>query len=820
MLLSKIGNSKGKAFSSHIAYDKYGRVIAASEESFGKKYERKNVVYDPIGRVLSYEKSLTSSGKTTHVVIENVYDSWSGTMYQLKDKSSGKVLWELEELTAKGKVLKAKLGGTSIQNTYDANDFLSAVSHKAEGKPDILSIAYSFNAIKNELNSRNTSGAFNILERFVYDDNNRLINWTNPRTGELHHNVYDKQGRIIENDQLGKIKFENKDKVYQPTGMSLNEKGAELLKNNLIQKIEYNENNDPVFIDGVKGDVRFEYGLTAMRQMMTFGGEFLSENASQNETSRGKFTRFYSEDGSFEVTLDHQSGKEKHILYIGGNPYESEIIFVKDFKEEKGSYKFLHKDYLGSILAISDEEGNKLEQRHYDAWGNLTHLQIGNGEVITDPEQIAKAQLLLDRGYTSHEHLWEVGIIHMNGRLYDPLLRRFLNADENIQDLHNTQNYNKYGYVFNNPLMYNDPSGEFFFAALAPILGDIIAGIITGAVVGATIGAGSYLLNAIITGNFSLKDFGRSILMGAVTGAVSGGIYNASLFTAGFSYTNHILGSIVASVLPAWEINIGDFNFSISPSIAIGKGWGFGANVSVTFHAGDFAISGGFGIMHYGSHPGSGERGWERRYSIMGGTSGRNGNLGIMLGTNLWKGLHPQQTGIIKLQSGDFSLSYENDGSPFDKTKRVKLGDGHDRWRTAAMRIEIGDFSMGFNLFTGERYSDSYEKYNTNGAPLSHDAQVMQNIKLNGNRGFIGDFGEKYRWGLVQEKGTKYRFGGAYIGWKNMRLGTDSEWVRHGIQNILAHTWLSPQPAFEMLPGSSLWNPYIHAKTNNIFTSW
>ena len=528
MLLSKIGSSKGKAFSSHIAYDKYGRVIAASEESFGKKYERKNVVYDPIGRVHSYEKSLTSSGKTTHVVIENVYDSWSGTMYQLKDKSSGKVLWELEELTAKGKVLKAKLGGTSIQNTYDANDFLSAVSHKAEGKPDILSIAYSFNAIKNELNSRNTSGTFNILERFVYDDNNRLINWTNPRTGELHHNIYDKQGRIIENDQLGKIKFENKDKVYQPTGMSLNEKGAELLKNNLIQKIEYNENNDPVFIDGVKGDVRFEYGLTAMRQMMTFGGEFLSENASQNETSHGKFTRFYSEDGSFEVTLDHQSGKEKHILYIGGNPYESEIIFVKDFKEEKGSYKFLHKDYLGSILAISDEEGNKLEQRHYDAWGNLTHLQIGNGEVITDPEQIAKAQLLLDRGYTSHEHLWEVGIIHMNGRLYDPLLRRFLNADENIQDPHNTQNYNKYGYVMNNPLMYSDPSGEFFqFLFIGPLLMKAI-------IIGAAVGLASYTIGLAVTGNLHQWNIGgalKSTFWGAVSGAVSFGL--GELFSAG-----------------------------------------------------------------------------------------------------------------------------------------------------------------------------------------------------------------------------------------------------------------------------------------------
>ena len=814
MLLSKTESSKGKAFSSHIAYDKYGRVIAASEESFGKKYERKNVVYDPIGRVHSYEKSLTSSGKTTHVVIENVYDSWSGTMYQLKDKSSGKVLWELEKLTAKGKVLKAKLGGTSIQNTYDANDFLSAVSHKAEGKPDILNIAYSFNAIKNELNSRNTSGAFNILERFVYDDNNRLINWTNPRTGELHHNIYDKQGRIIENDQLGKIKFENRDKVYQPTGMNLNEKGAELLKNNLIQKIEYNENNDPVFIDGVKGDVRFEYGLTAMRQMTTFGGEFLSENAFQNETSHGKFTRFYSEDGSFEVTLDHQSGKEKHILYIGGSPYESEIIFVKDFKEEKGSYKFLHKDYLGSILAISDEEGNKLEQRHYDAWGNLTHLQIGNGEIITDPEQIAKAKLLLDRGYTSHEHLWEVGIIHMNGRLYDPLLRRFLNADENIQDPHNTQNYNKYGYVTNNPLLYNDPSGEFFFAALVPILGEIAAGIITGAVVGATIGAGSYLLNAIITGKFSLKDFGRSILMGAVTGAVSGGIYNASLFTAGFSYTNHILGSIVASVLPAWEINIGDFNFSISPSIAIGKGWGFGANVSVTFHAGDFAISGGFGIMHYGSHPGSGEKGWEYRKSAM--LTYDDGKFGVSLGTNIWSGLHEQQTGIIGLRHGDFSMSYENDGSPFDKVKRGLLGDGHDRWRTAAMRFEIGDFSMGFNLFTGERTLDSY--YEQKGA--DYDTMIQMRMgQILGHGDAHGGYGASLRYGLVEEKGNRYRLGAAYIGWGNYRIGIDSDrHVRHPIQNILAHTWLSPQPGFEVLSGGI--KPFFQYQTRNKFTSW
>lgn len=55
--------------------------------------------------------------------------------------------------------------------------------------------------------------------------------------------------------------------------------------------------------------------------------------------------------------------------------------------------------------------------------GQAKHLKIGNNAIITD-------KLSIDRGYTSHEHFAEVGLIHMNGRLYDPLLRRFLNADE------------------------------------------------------------------------------------------------------------------------------------------------------------------------------------------------------------------------------------------------------------------------------------------------------------------------------------------------------------------------------------------------------
>ncbi len=81
---------------------------------------------------------------------------------------------------------------------------------------------------------------------------------------------------------------------------------------------------------------------------------------------------------------------------------------------------------------------------------------------------------LLDRGYTGHEHLLSVGLIHMNGRLYDPVLHRFLQPDNFVQDPFNTQNFNRYGYCLNNPLVYVDQNGEFWHLVIAAVVGGVI----------------------------------------------------------------------------------------------------------------------------------------------------------------------------------------------------------------------------------------------------------------------------------------------------------------------------------------------------------
>jgi len=48
----------------------------------------------------------------------------------------------------------------------------------------------------------------------------------------------------------------------------------------------------------------------------------------------------------------------------------------------------------------------------------------------------------------------------MNGRVYDPILVRFLCPDNFVQAPGMSNTFNHYSYCINNPLKYADPSGE------------------------------------------------------------------------------------------------------------------------------------------------------------------------------------------------------------------------------------------------------------------------------------------------------------------------------------------------------------------------
>jgi uncharacterized protein RhaS with RHS repeats len=84
--------------------------------------------------------------------------------------------------------------------------------------------------------------------------------------------------------------------------------------------------------------------------------------------------------------------------------------------------RYFHTDHLGSISVITDQSGNVLERLSYDAWGKR---RFANG--ADDPSGSITSQTT--RGFTDQEELGVGGLVHLNGRIYDPLFGRMMSAD-------------------------------------------------------------------------------------------------------------------------------------------------------------------------------------------------------------------------------------------------------------------------------------------------------------------------------------------------------------------------------------------------------
>jgi hypothetical protein len=121
----------------------------------------------------------------------------------------------------------------------------------------------------------------------------------------------------------------------------------------------------------------------------------------------------------------------------------------------------------------------------------------------------------------------------MNGRIYDPTLGRFLQADPFIQAPMNSQSYNRYSYVLNNPLSYTDPSGYFFKKLFKAIGGNKFLSTIISIGLNFIPGCQAWCsaaFNAAIT--YAVTGSLKGALIGAFVGAISPGGFNPGAFLA------------------------------------------------------------------------------------------------------------------------------------------------------------------------------------------------------------------------------------------------------------------------------------------------
>ncbi|RYY47078.1 MAG: RHS repeat-associated core domain-containing protein [Chitinophagaceae bacterium] len=146
----------------------------------------------------------------------------------------------------------------------------------------------------------------------------------------------------------------------------------------------------------------------------------------------------------------NKNGSTRDIHYIGAGNGLCAILVKQNSATE---IYYTYKDYLGSILTVTNNVGTVVVDQNFDAWGRKRNITDGSyNNIASNPDW-------LYRGYTGHEHLNEQGLINMNGRMYDPVQGRMMSPDALINDAFSTQSFNMYSYVLNNPLKFNDPSG-------------------------------------------------------------------------------------------------------------------------------------------------------------------------------------------------------------------------------------------------------------------------------------------------------------------------------------------------------------------------
>jgi RHS repeat-associated protein len=177
--------------------------------------------------------------------------------------------------------------------------------------------------------------------------------------------------------------------------------------------------------------------------------------------------------------------------------------------------RYFHSDGLGSITAVSNEFGAVVKRFAFDAWGK--RIDPGTGNAITGSTAAG-----FSRGFTDHEQLDDLGLVHMNGRVYDPVLARFLSADPFVDSVLDSQSLNRYSYVSNNPLGYIDPSGYFKLKDMVKIA----------AVVGIVYFTGGW--GGKVVGGWLKASFGvKSALGAAIAKGVGGGLVAG--FSSGFA---------------------------------------------------------------------------------------------------------------------------------------------------------------------------------------------------------------------------------------------------------------------------------------------
>ncbi|MBL8297788.1 MAG: VCBS repeat-containing protein [Rhodanobacteraceae bacterium] len=484
--------SNGAGYARSYSYDEQGRLLTSVTTLDGTAYTER-ITYDEFGRLFQHFAPNTSAAATAGEQTEYSADAYPVIT---TDTGTGQVYNEVMALTARGQVRQERYHNSAsflTTRTYDDNTgrMLLLVTGNSGGASAVQDWQYTYDKHANVTSRWNRTSGYDMKEEFVYDNLDRLGTVTLTRLNGIGVN----QAQTLTYDQLGNIKtrsvgsttstwtygtagtqgcaqnagrhavgsFDANRYCYDANGNQIQAR----YPGNLTRTIVYTGYDLPETIttNGYPASTTVSFRYAPDRSMWKrtdgavnadriFCSGFESAACAGGSGGSSASTTYFV--GNVEIRVEGSLTTTKR--YVG-----SYLVITATSAAPAPQYAYLFRDALGSLDAITNQTGSVQQRLSFDAWGKRRYAEPPGSATLWSALPAAVAASFdtsrTRQGYTGHQQLDGVGLVHMKGRLYDPELGRFIQADDVVEP-DATQGLNRYTYVLNNPLSLTDPTGH------------------------------------------------------------------------------------------------------------------------------------------------------------------------------------------------------------------------------------------------------------------------------------------------------------------------------------------------------------------------
>jgi RHS repeat-associated protein len=374
------------------------------------------------------------------------------------------VLWTANAQNAFGEVTQETLGNNVVTNrTYDlVTSWLSKATAGVGGGSTLLNQSYLEDHDGNITQRQDNN--LSLTESFAYDADNRIkcaaLSSLCTATTFAYDGGSAGPGNLTTQIGVGTYLYPNPGQprphaVTSITGtflgvtnppFSYDANGNMTARASSSANIIWSSYNYPTSITAIDSagteQVQFSYGPDRQRweQIYTF-------SSSMEKT--------YYVGGLMEVVFNGGVATYRHYVRAGAEP-----VAVYSRSGSSNTMNYVIEDHQGSVSTIASNSGAPNVTDSFSAFGQLRNSTTWSGSPVSGSSELNGLSTYTRQGYTFQTWLGQsMGLNHMNGRVDDAILGRFLSPDPHIPDPSNAQSYNRYSYVLDNPLTWVDPSG-------------------------------------------------------------------------------------------------------------------------------------------------------------------------------------------------------------------------------------------------------------------------------------------------------------------------------------------------------------------------